>query len=107
MTRTWPITLRAGNGWRDRGADAAPYFRIFNPVTQGEKFDGSGAYVREWVPELKNVPDKFIHAPWAAPAGILSQAGVTLGEDYPRPIIDHSKARERALAAFSSLKDAA
>ncbi|KPP82822.1 MAG: deoxyribodipyrimidine photo-lyase [Oceanicaulis sp. HLUCCA04] len=89
------------------GADAAPYFRIFNPVTQGEKFDGSGAYVREWVPELKNVPDKFIHAPWAAPAGILSQAGVTLGEDYPRPIIDHSKARERALAAFSSLKDAA
>ncbi|MFC4723858.1 deoxyribodipyrimidine photo-lyase [Glycocaulis abyssi] len=89
------------------GADAAPYFRIFNPVTQGEKFDESGSYVREWVPELAKLPDKYIHTPWTAPADILGRAGITLGRDYPRPIVDHTMARERALAAFSSLKDAA
>jgi deoxyribodipyrimidine photo-lyase len=89
------------------GADAAPYFRIFNPITQGEKFDETGSYVRQWVPELKDLPDPFIHAPWTAPADRLARAGVSLGRSYPRPIVDHSRARERALAAFSSLKDAA
>ncbi|MFN3835176.1 MAG: cryptochrome/photolyase family protein [Glycocaulis sp.] len=89
------------------GADAAPYFRIFNPVTQGEKFDAAGDYVRRWVPELKYLPDAWLHAPWDAPAAALRQAGIVLGSTYPKPVIDHSKARERALAAFSSLKEAA
>lgn len=89
------------------GADAAPYFRIFNPVTQGEKFDTDGAYVRHWVPELKDLPDAHIHAPWTAPLAVLTRAGVALGQTYPHPVVDHSAARERALAAYSSLKDAA
>lgn len=86
------------------GADAAPYFRIFNPVTQGEKFDGDGRYVRRWVPELAGLPDRHIHAPWAAPADVLDRAGVRLGRDYPRPIVDHGEARQRALDALSALK---
>lgn len=86
------------------GADAAPYFRIFNPVTQGEKFDPDGAYVRKYVPELKNMPDKFLHHPWDAPADILKKAGVELGKTYPRPIVDHAEARERALAAFAETR---
>jgi deoxyribodipyrimidine photo-lyase len=85
------------------GADAAPYFRIFNPITQGDKFDAYG-YVREFVPELKNMPDKYLFNPWDAPAGDLKMAGVTLGDTYPKPIIDHSKGRERALEAFSATK---
>jgi len=88
------------------GADAAPYFRIFAPVTQGEKFDGAGAYVRRWVPELAKLPDKFIHAPWTAPAGVLDHAGVRLGGNYPRPIVDHATARAEALAAFKQLRGA-
>lgn len=86
------------------GADAAPYFRIFNPVTQGEKFDPDGAYVRRFVPELKDMPDKYIHHPWDAPPMILKAAGVELGKTYPKPIIDHAAARERALEAFSKTK---
>jgi deoxyribodipyrimidine photo-lyase len=86
------------------GADAAPYFRVFNPMTQGEKFDADGAYVRRWVPELARMPNAFIHAPWTAPPEILQQAGVKLASTYPRPIVDHAKARERALAAYASLK---
>lgn len=82
------------------GADAAPYFRIFNPVLQGTKFDPEGAYVRRWVPELGSLPAKYIHAPWQAPESVLMQAGVTLGKSYPRPIIDHAYARERALINF-------
>lgn len=89
------------------GADAAPYFRIFNPVTQGEKFDAEGDYVRRWVPELKDLPAKYLHAPWDAPEPVLKHAGVSLGSTYPKPIVDHSTARERALAAFSSIKEAA
>lgn len=89
------------------GADAAPYFRIFNPVTQGEKFDAEGDYVRRWVPELKDLPAKYLHAPWDAPEPALKRAGVSLGSTYPKPIVDHSTARERALAAFSSIKEAA
>ncbi|MDZ4755333.1 MAG: deoxyribodipyrimidine photo-lyase [Phycisphaerae bacterium] len=81
------------------GADAAPYFRIFNPVLQGEKFDPTGTYVRRWVPELALLPDRFVHAPWKAPAAVLERAGVRLGVDYPAPIVEHTAARIRALAA--------
>lgn len=89
------------------GADAAPYYRIFNPVLQGEKFDADGAYVRKWVPELSAMPDKFLHQPWEAPLLVLKAADVRLGETYPRPIVDHDAARQRALSAFQSLKGAA
>ena len=86
------------------GADAAPYFRIFNCVTQGQKFDADGSYVRRYVPELKNLPDKYLHCPWEAPPSVLKQAGVVLGETYPHLIADLKETRERALDAFSSLK---
>lgn len=86
------------------GADAAPYFRIFNPVLQGKKFDPAGAYVRQYVPELARVPDRFVHNPWEAPADILEHAGVAIGKDYPAPIVDLKESRDRALAAFSSLQ---
>ncbi len=89
------------------GADAAPYYRIFNPILQGEKFDGDGAYVRKWVPEIRALPDKFLHKPWEAPLSVLKDSGVKLGETYPRPIVDHDTARQRALSAFKSLKGAA
>jgi deoxyribodipyrimidine photo-lyase len=94
-------------GWQwiaGSGADAAPYFRIFNPVLQGEKFDGDGAYVRRWVPELARLPDDYLHRPWTAPPHVLGDAGVTLGRTYPAPIVDHAEARQRALAAFESLE---
>lgn len=87
------------------GADAAPYFRIFNPVVQGAKFDPEGMYVRRWVPELEHVPSRWIHHPWDAPGEVLSEAGVHLGETYPRPIIDHAEARRRALAVYGTLRD--
>jgi len=83
------------------GADAAPYFRIFNPVKQGETFDPEGAYVRRWVPELQRIPAKWIHKPWQAPAAALSLAGVSLGGNYPKPIVDHGQARLRALEALA------
>jgi len=85
------------------GADAAPYFRIFNPVSQAAKFDPEGAYIRRWVPELARLPARFIHEPWAAPAEELRAAGVELGSDYPHRIVDHSLARERALAALATV----
>ena len=87
------------------GADAAPYFRIFNPVLQGEKFDPDGHYVRKFVPELKSLSNRFIHAPWLAKPLELASAGIRLGTTYPRPIIDHDFARDRALTAFRSLKE--
>jgi len=87
------------------GADAAPYFRIFNPVTQGRRYDPDGAYVRRWVPEIAGLPATHIHAPWLAPADVLAAAGVTLGETYPRPIVDHGEARSRALAAYDVVKN--
>ena len=86
------------------GADAAPYFRIFSPMLQGVKFDPDGAYVRRYVPELAKLPAAHIHAPWQAPAAVLQAAGVTLGRTYPKPIVDHGAARERALAAYRELK---
>jgi deoxyribodipyrimidine photo-lyase len=85
------------------GADAAPWFRIFNPVLQGVKFDPEGSYVRTFVPALRAVPAAYIHTPWTAPPMVLAQAGVTLGQDYPHPIVDHSFARNRALAALAKL----
>jgi deoxyribodipyrimidine photo-lyase len=86
------------------GADAAPYFRIFNPVTQGEKFDPDGQYIKEFIPELKDLPIKYLFSPWEAPKEILDNANITLGKDYPEPIIDLKSSREKALDAFKSLK---
>ncbi len=94
-------------GWQwvaGSGADAAPYFRVFNPVLQGERFDPHGDYVRRFVPELARLPDRFVHRPWAAPPAVLAQAGVTLGSDYPHPLVDHDEARRRALAAFAATR---
>jgi deoxyribodipyrimidine photo-lyase len=89
------------------GADAAPYFRIFNPTLQGEKFDGEGDYVRRYVPELARLPDRFLHQPERAPSLVLSEAGVKLGRDYPVPVVEHGHARDRAMAAYSAMKGSA
>jgi deoxyribodipyrimidine photo-lyase len=86
------------------GADAAPYFRVFAPVLQGQKFDADGAYVRRWVPELAGLPAEYLHCPWEAPSSVLAAAKVTLGKNYPRPIVDHAEARAAALAAFKSIR---
>jgi deoxyribodipyrimidine photo-lyase len=85
------------------GADAAPYFRIFNPTSQGEKFDPAGDYVRTWVPQLARLPADDIHEPAEAEAAVLAKAGVTLGRDYPEPIVDHAVARKRALEALATV----
>jgi deoxyribodipyrimidine photo-lyase len=82
------------------GIDSQPFFRVFNPVSQGEKFDSDGAYVRLYVPELARLPDKFLHAPWSAPAPVLREAGVTLGQTYPAPLIDLAEGRARALETW-------
>lgn len=89
------------------GADAAPYFRVFNPIAQGRRFDADGRYVRRWIPELSKLPDKWIHEPWAAPAETLARAGVELGRNYPQPIVEHAAARARALEAFAVMRRAA
>ena len=86
------------------GADAAPYFRIFNPVSQGERFDVEGEYVRRWVPELAQLPAKFVHAPWTADATTLRHAGVTLGVHYPQAIVDLKASRATALEAYQSMR---
>jgi deoxyribodipyrimidine photo-lyase len=86
------------------GTDAAPYFRVFNPVLQGEKFDPAGRYVRRFVPELAKLPDAFIHRPWEAPDDILRDAGLALGRDYPRPLVEPAEGRARALAALAGLR---
>ncbi len=86
------------------GADAAPYFRIFNPVTQGQKFDPDGEYVRQYIPEIASLPNKYIFNPWEAPELILKAADIELGSTYPKPIVDLKKSRELALQAFRSLK---
>jgi deoxyribodipyrimidine photo-lyase len=101
-----PASNAAGWQWvAGSGADAAPYFRVFNPITQGEKFDATGAYVRHWCPELKDLPDKHLHAPWKAPKSVLKEAGIELGKDYPLPVIEHMDGRQRALDAYDTLKE--
>jgi deoxyribodipyrimidine photo-lyase len=90
-------------GWQwaaSTGCDAQPYFRIFNPVTQSEKFDPEGRFIKRYLPQLDNLPPKWIHAPWLAGADRLAEFGVTLGEDYPAPIVDHAQARQLTLARF-------
>ncbi len=86
------------------GADASPFFRVLNPILQGEKFDASGDYVRSFVTEIAGRPDKFIHRPFEAPADVLRKAGIELGVTYPRPIVDHAQARQRALGAYEAVK---
>jgi len=88
------------------GADAAPYFRVFNPITQGQKFDETGDYVRRWCPELADLPNKYLFSPWEADPITLAAAGVELGNTYPHPIIEHKAGRERALAAYEEVKAA-
>jgi deoxyribodipyrimidine photo-lyase len=85
------------------GPDAAPYFRIFNPILQSEKFDKNGDYIRKFVPELKKLNSKWIHAPWLAPPEVLKALNITLGKDYPYPLVDHSEARDKALSIFNAL----
>jgi deoxyribodipyrimidine photo-lyase len=99
-----------GGGWQwtaGVGTDAAPYFRIFNPVLQGRRFDPEGAYVRRWVPELARVPDRHLHEPWTMPAAAQAEAGCRLGRDYPMPIVEHARARERALEAYRRSREGA
>ena len=87
------------------GFDAAPYFRVFNPIEQGKRFDPTGAYVRAWVPELRRLPTPWIHEPWRAPDAVLSSAGVALGVTYPRPIVAHDGARKRYLATMATARE--
>ena len=90
-------------GWQwtaGTGTDAAPYFRIFNPILQSKKFDPHGIYIRRWLPQLAAVPDKFVHEPWRMTAEIQKQAKCRIGHDYPHPIVDHAAARKRTVAAY-------
>jgi deoxyribodipyrimidine photo-lyase len=92
-------------GWQwtaGTGTDAAPYFRVFNPILQSMKFDPNGDYIRCFVPELVNVPNEFIHHPWEMPADLQKRAGCVIGKDYPEPIVDHQLARERVLVAYKA-----
>ena len=102
--RLLDFDLSANNGgWQwsaSTGCDAQPWFRIFNPVTQSERFDPKGKFIRRYVPELANVPDKYIHAPWTMPADTQTNCGVLIGRDYPAPIVDHGEARQRTLERF-------
>ncbi len=98
-----PASNNGGWQWSaGTGTDAAPYFRIFNPISQGQKFDPDGDYVRRWVPELAAIEGKHIHTPWKLPPMEQRRLGIKIGEDYPAPIVDHKQARERTLAAYKA-----
>jgi deoxyribodipyrimidine photo-lyase len=100
--------LSANNGgWQwaaSSGCDAQPWFRIFNPVTQSEKFDADGAFIRRWLPQLSRLSGRDIHAPWKLSPEALQRAGVTLGQDYPLPLVRHDEARERTLQRYEAVK---
>jgi deoxyribodipyrimidine photo-lyase len=99
-----PANNPAGWQWiAGTGADAAPYFRIFNPVLQSRKFDPDGAYIRAFCPELANLDNDRIHEPWTVPENELADAGVRLGHNYAEPVVDHKFARDRALSTYSAL----
>lgn len=103
-----PANNTAGWQWvAGSGADASPYYRIFNPIIQGKKFDTDGEYVKKYVPELKNLDAKYIHAPWETPEHVLKSISLELGRDYPKPIVEHGFARNRALEAYGQMKQAA
>ena len=94
-------------GWQwvaGTGADAAPYFRIFNPILQGKKFDPEGSYTTKYIPELTHLPKKYLFEPWETPPTLLAGSAITLGDTYPRPIIDYQLSRQKALSAFSQTK---
>lgn len=100
-----PASNNGGWQWAaGTGTDAAPYFRIFNPVLQSQKFDPNGDYIRRWVPELAKLPKNYIHSPWQTPMDVQSQFGIRMGKDYPLPIVDHQFARQRTLQAYKSAK---
>ena len=100
-----PAANNAGWQWvAGTGVDAAPYFRVFNPITQGKKFDPQGDYVRQWVPELQNVPSTLIHTPWQMSEDEQQKADCYIGEDYPPPLVDHEWARDRMLAAYKAVR---
>ncbi len=111
MTHLVDGDLASNNGgWQwaaGTGTDAAPYFRIFNPISQGMRFDPLGTYVRQWVPELSRLPVASVHRPWETAPLLLADAGVSLGENYPTPIVDHAVQREKALAMYAEVKAAA
>jgi deoxyribodipyrimidine photo-lyase len=100
--------LAANNGgWQwaaSTGCDAQPYFRIFNPVTQSQRFDPEGRFIRKYLPQLSSLPDKLLHAPWLARPVDLAAAGVDLGGNYPRPVVDHALARIRTLERYAAAK---
>ena len=102
LMQIWQTTALHGNGLLDAVLTRLPYFRIFNPIIQGEKFDPNGEYVKKYVPELSNIPNKFIHKPWEASPEILSDSGVELGENYPHPIVDLKQSRDHALSEFKN-----
>jgi deoxyribodipyrimidine photo-lyase len=100
--------LSANNGgWQwaaSTGCDAQPYFRIFNPITQSERFDPKGKFIRRYIPELSKLPDKFIHAPWTLPPLEAQTTNFVVGRDYPAPIVDHAVQREQALAMYKKIR---
>ena len=103
----WPVVAdRIATRWLllASGADAAPYFRVFNPVLQGEKFDSAGIYIRRLVPELEKLDNKYIHRPWSADPALLADAGIRLGTDYPEPLVDLQVSRKEALAAWERIR---
>ncbi len=109
MKRLVDTDLAANNGgWQwvaGTGTDASPYFRIFNPISQSEKHDPEGAYIRRYLPELAGVPGAFIHQPWKMPLEVQRESGCIIGEDYPQPLVDHSQARERTLKAYQEARE--